>query len=112
MTFAGEDFGRNANGFSEVSGYFSQCREKEIAEAVPAELAVTAKAITEKTRHQLGVFGERDHAVADVAGGQHLQLLAQPSGAAAVVRDRNDRGETLDPHFLVILADKTFQTSE
>ena len=36
------------------------------------------------------IFGERDHAAADVARRQNIELAAQPSGAAAVISHSND----------------------
>ena len=77
-----------------------------------AKLAVAAKAMTEKTRQQSRVFRERDHAVADVARRQHLQLFAQTSGAAAVVGNSDDRGKSLDPHRVVGLSDEAFEPGE
>ena len=69
VTLARKNLRRDANRFSEVSGDFCQRREKQISKTVTAEFAVTTKTITEESRQQSRVFRERDHAVADVAGG-------------------------------------------
>ena len=71
-SFAREDFGRKAHGFDEIAGHVCECGEKEVAEAVTAQLPGTAKAITKETREQRRVFRERDHAVAYVAGRENL----------------------------------------
>jgi len=41
-----------------------------------------------------------------------LQFVAEASGAAAVVRDGDDGGETLDPNLVVGFADELLQTAE
>jgi hypothetical protein len=42
------------------------------------------------------VFGERDHAVAHVAGREHLEVFAEAAGGASVVGDGDDGGEVAD----------------
>jgi len=42
------------------------------------------------------VFGERDHAVADVAGREDFELFAEAAGGAAVVGDGDYGGELAD----------------
>src|SRR5687767_4194374 len=66
----------------------------------------------EQTRQQSRVFRERDHAVTDIAGRQHLQLITETSGTPTVVRHRHDRGKTLDPDFFVGLADQSLEAGE
>src|SRR4051812_21047714 len=51
--------------------------------------------MTEEPREKLLVFGERDHAVSDVARREHVELLAKAPRAAAVVRHRDDGREPL-----------------
>jgi hypothetical protein len=41
-----------------------------------------------------------------------LQLIAQPSGAAAVIGDSDYGRETLDPQLVVSLADETLETAK
>jgi hypothetical protein len=50
----------------------------------------------EELREQVFVLGERDHAVADVAGREHLEVFAEPAGRASVVGDGDDGGEIVD----------------
>ena len=45
---------------------------------------------------QVLILGEGDHAVADVAGGKHLEVFAETAGGAAVVGDGDDGGEVAD----------------
>jgi len=42
------------------------------------------------------VFGDRDHAVAHVARREHLEILADAAGGAAVVGHRDDSGQVAD----------------
>jgi hypothetical protein len=42
------------------------------------------------------VLGESDHAVADVTGGEHVEVFAKAAGGAAVVGDSDDGGEVAD----------------
>jgi limonene-1,2-epoxide hydrolase len=42
------------------------------------------------------VFRERDHAVADVAGWEHLEVFAEPARGATVVSDGDDCCEVAD----------------
>ena len=47
-------------------------------------------------REEMFVFGEGDHAVADVAGREHLEVVAEAAGGASVVGDGDDGGEVAD----------------
>jgi hypothetical protein len=42
------------------------------------------------------ILGERDHAVADVAGGKHFEVFAETAGGAAVIGDGDYGGEIAD----------------
>jgi len=42
------------------------------------------------------VFREGDHAVANVAGGEHFEVFAEPSGGSSVVCDGDYGGEVAD----------------
>jgi hypothetical protein len=42
------------------------------------------------------VFREGDHAVADVAWGQHVEVFAEAAGRATVIGDGDDGGEVAD----------------
>ena len=41
-------------------------------------------------------FAEGDHAVAQVAGGKHVEVFAQAAGGATIVGDGDDGGEVGD----------------
>ena len=69
--------------------------DEEVAEAVALEVALV-EAVLEEPGEQVLVFGEGDHAVADVAGGKHLEVFAEAAGGAAVVGDGDDGGEVAD----------------
>ncbi len=54
---------------------------------------VVAEAVLEELAHRRLGLGERDEAVADVADGRDPELVAQAARRAAVVGDRDDRGQ-------------------
>ena len=83
------------HGLGEVSGDAGERGDEEVAEAVAFEVAL-GEAVLEELREQVLVFGERDHAVADVAGRKHVEVFAQAAGGAAVVGDGDDGGELAD----------------
>ncbi len=91
----GEDLRAGLHGLGEVAGDLGERGEEEVAEAVAFEVAV-GEAVLEEAREQVLVLRERDHAVADVAGGQHVQVFAQAAGGTAVVGDGDDGGEVAD----------------
>lgn len=39
------------------------------------------------------IFGERNHAVADIAGGKHLEVFAETTGGTTIVGDGDNGGE-------------------
>src|SRR5437868_2924142 len=47
-------------------------------------------------REQIGVFGESDDAIANVAGRKHVQFFAKPAAGAAIVADGDNRTEFAD----------------
>ena len=67
--------------------------EEQIAEIMAGEAATGVKAILEKLSEQSFVLGECDHAIADIAGGEHAIFAAEAAGAASVIGDGNDCGE-------------------
>ena len=83
------------HGLGEVSGDAGERGDEEVAEAVAFEVALR-EAVLEELGEQVLVLGERDHAVADVAGGKHVEVFAQAAGGAAVVGDGDDGGELAD----------------
>ena len=54
------------------------------------------EAVLEEAGEQVFVLGEGDHAVADVAGGEHVEVFAETAGGASVVSDGDDGGEIPD----------------
>ncbi len=91
----GEDLGGHLDGLGEVSGDVREGGDEEVAEAVAFELAL-AEAELEELGEEMLVFGEGDHAVADVAGREHLEVFAETAGGAAVVGDGDYSGEVAD----------------
>ena len=94
---AGEqNFRRQPDGFAEVVGDGGQRGQKQIAEAVAFEARSFYEAMLKQARQQGFVFGERDDAVANVAGREHVELFAQASAGAAVVADRDHGAQFAD----------------
>ena len=91
-----KNFGGNANRFSEISGNVGKRRKEEIAKVVTAEAAPGLESILKKTAEERFVFGERHHAIANIARRKNAVFTAQTAGAAAVVGDGNDGGEIGD----------------
>jgi hypothetical protein len=71
-TAGGKNLGTCLDGLGEVAGDLRQCGEEEVAEAVALEVALT-EAVLKEAAEEVFVFRERDHAVADVAGGSMLR---------------------------------------
>ena len=91
----GEDLGADLDGLGEVSGDAGEGGEEEVAEAVAFEVAV-GEAVLEEAGEEVFVLGEGDEAVADVAGGKHVEVFAEAARGAAVVGDGDDGGELAD----------------
>ena len=66
---------------------------KRLPKLCPLRPRPAGKAVLEELGEQRFVFGERDHAIADVARRQDVEFAAQASGAAAVVGDGDDGGD-------------------
>ncbi len=88
-----QHFRRGLHGVRKIAHDLRQRHQEQIAETVALQSAPGLEAVLEKARKQRGVFAERDHAIADVAGRQDVELAAQPAGAAAVVGHRDDGGD-------------------
>jgi hypothetical protein len=54
------------------------------------------EAILKELGEEMFVLGEGDHAVAHVAGREHLEVFAETAGGASVVGDGDDGGEVAD----------------
>ena len=91
----GENLRGHLHGLGEVAGDVGESGDEEVAEAVAFEVALV-EAVLEEAGEQVLVLGERDHAVADVAWGKHLEVFAEAAGGAAVVGDGDDGGEVAD----------------
>ena len=83
------------DGLGEVAGDAGERGEEEVAEAVAFEVAL-GEAVLEEAAEQVLVLGEGDEAVADVAGGKHVEVFAEAAGGATVVGDGDDGGELAD----------------
>ncbi len=91
----GEDLRGHLDGLGEVTRDVREGGDEEVAEAVALKFTLT-EAELEEFREQVLVFGEGDHAVADIAGGKHFEVFAETTGGASVVGDGDDGGEVAD----------------
>ena len=89
----GQDLACRPHRFAEVSGHAGKSSQEEIAKVMPSQVSRAFESILKKRRQERFVGGESHETVANVAGRQHLKLVAQTSGATAVIRDRDERGE-------------------
>jgi hypothetical protein len=92
----GEDFGSELNGLGKVAGDFGEGGDEEVAEVVAFERFALAEAVVEEAGEQVFFSTEGDHAVAEVAGGEHVEVLAETAGGAAIVSDGDQGGEVGD----------------
>ena len=60
-------FGSQPDGFSKITGDARHGGEKQVSKAVTVKLTPAIETKLEKLRHQVFVFRESDHAVADIA---------------------------------------------
>ena len=91
----GQHFARETHGPAEVARQMGKRGEKQVAQAVTLQSMSGGEPVLEKPGHQLFVFGQGHHAVADVARRNHVQLRPQPARAAAVVGSGDDRDELI-----------------
>src|SRR5439155_12795883 len=52
VSFAREDFGRQANRFNEIASHIGERRKKQVSKTVTSEIAGSAKSIAKKAREQ------------------------------------------------------------
>ena len=87
-----EDLRRELDGLGEVTRDFRQCGDEEVAEAVSFEAGVAGlagrKAMPKQPREQVLIVGQGHHAVAQVAGRQHVEVFAQAAAGTAIVGPR------------------------
>jgi len=91
----GENLRGHLHGLGEVAGDAGEGSEEEIAEIVALQAAVM-EAVLKKLGEQEFVLGERDHAVADVSGGEHVEFFAETARGATIVGDGDDGCKVAD----------------
>ena len=69
---------------------------KRLPKLWPPRPSPDAEAVGEELGEQVFFLAEGDHAVAQVAGGKHVEVLAQAAGGAAVVGNGDDGGKVGD----------------
>ena len=88
-----EDAAGLVDGRLEVPGNVGHGDDEEVAEGVALEPVAGAEAVLEEARHEGFGLGEGGHALADVAGGDHTEVLAQASGGTPVIGHGDNGGE-------------------
>jgi hypothetical protein len=96
LVTGGQDLRGQLDGVGEVPGNLSEGGDEEVAEVVAAKPVAGAEAMGEELHQQIFLFAERHHAVAQVAGGQHVEVFAQAAGRAAVIGDSDHGGKVGD----------------
>ena len=84
------------DGLGEVTGDVGEGRQEKVAEAVAIEVALMEAVLEQAGRADAHLRRQRHHAVAHVAGGQHLEVFAQAAGGASVIGDSDDCGKIAD----------------
>ena len=80
-----EDAAGLADGRLEVPGDVGHGDDEEVAEGVALEPIAGAEAVLEEARHERLGLGQGGQALADIAGGDDAEVLAETSGGAPVV---------------------------
>jgi len=111
-----ENFAADADGFGEIAGDVGERGKEEVTEVVADETAAGVEAILKQAAEESFVLAESDHAVADVAWREDAIFAAQAAGAATVVGDGDDCGQTRDRvftlDFVAAARDKIFEPAQ
>ena len=94
-TAGGKDLGAGLDRLSEVPGDACESGEEEIAKAVAVEVALR-ETVLEELGEEVLILREGDEAVAEVAGGEHVQIFAETTGGTSVIGDSDDCGQIAD----------------
>ncbi len=79
MPARSKDLRRKLDRLGEIPGDLDESGNEEIAEAVAFQAFPGGESMTEEPGDQMFVFGESHHAIAQIAGRQHIKATAQPS---------------------------------
>src|SRR5438270_751407 len=85
------------DGESEIARDLTECGDKEIAEVVALRALAGTETVRKKAGQQIAFFAQGYHAVAQVAGWEHVEVLAQPAGRASVIGHGDHCGQIADP---------------
>src|SRR5579885_3719903 len=66
-------------------------RQEQVPEAVPFQSTAIGKSVLEQPRKQRLILRQRDHAIADIARREHVEIAAQAARTAAIVRYSHNR---------------------
>ena len=93
MSLRGQDVAHLAQPQLEGARDIGHGREQQVAQVVALQTRPQAEAVLQERAHQRLHIGQRDDALAEVAGGQDAQVAAQPARAPAVVGHGHDGRE-------------------
>ena len=86
--FDGQNAARFFQRLFDVAGYFRHCRDEQIAEAVPCQIAVAGKTVLKQFFHHRFRISECYKTVAQISRRNDIEFLAQSARRTAVVRHR------------------------
>jgi hypothetical protein len=92
----GQNLGGELDGVGEVAGDFAERSDEEVPKAMAAESGPRSEAVGKEFRKEVLFRAESDHAVANVAGREHVEVLAKPAGGSAVISYGDDGREIRD----------------
>src|SRR5258708_3317921 len=75
---------------AEVARDLSEGGYEQVSEVVAFEAVAGAKPVRKEPGKQVALLADGDHAVAQVARREHVEILAQSAGRTAVVSDGDD----------------------
>ena len=78
---------------ADVAGDAGQRGQKQVAKAVSFQSLAGREPVTKEAGNQVFIFGEGDHAIAQIARREHVKATAQSAAGTAVIRDRDHRGQ-------------------
>ena len=84
------------DGLAEVSGDFGERGNEKISEVVPLEAFAGAEAMGKEPGQQVAFLGQRHHAIAQVAGREHVEVFSEPAGGTPIIGDCHHRCQIAD----------------
>jgi hypothetical protein len=81
------------NRFCEILSDPRHGGQEQVSETMLVEFAFAFESKAKQLRHQILVFRQRNHTVADIAGWHHAEVFSKTSGTASIVGHGYDHGK-------------------